>query len=150
MVVLVIAGLHLAGCTRGSAGAASKGSDDDDDNGPAKIEHVEETDLSRVILTVRAAERLDIQTAPAREVQVAQSADGTLRKVVPYAAVLYDAHGDTWVYTSPEPRVFLRHAISVDYIEGNLAVLSDGPPSGTAVVTVGAAELFGAEFEVGH
>jgi hypothetical protein len=82
-------------------------------------------------------------------VEVSLSNSGERRKVVPYAAVLYDTRGDTWVYTNPEPLVFVRHRVSVDYIEGDLAVLSDGPPSGTPVVTVGAAELFGIEFEIG-
>ena len=31
--------------------------------------------------------------------------------------------------------------------EGDLTVLSHGPPSGAAVVTVGAAELLGIEFQ---
>jgi hypothetical protein len=147
-VVLIIAGLPLSACGKTSAAAASK--DHEDDNGPAKVEHLEETGLSRVILTAKAVERLDIKTALAGEVQVARSPSGTYRKVVPYAAVLYDAHGDTWVYTNPEPQVYIRYQISVDYIDGDLAVLSDGPPAGTAVVTVGAAELFGTEFEIGH
>ncbi|MGE5801773.1 MAG: hypothetical protein ACM358_05915 [Gemmatimonadota bacterium] len=97
-------------------------------------------------LTARAAERLDIKTDRVQEMQMG----GATRKVVPYAAVLYDAHGDTWVYTSPEPLVFVRHAIHIDYIRGDRAVLSQGPPAGAAIVTVGAAELFGAEFEIGH
>jgi hypothetical protein len=70
-------------------------------------------------------------------------------KIVPYAAVLYDVHGNTWAYTNPKPLTFVRHAIHIDYIEGDLAVLSDGPPSGTEVVIVGAAELFGAETGIG-
>ena len=69
--------------------------------------------------------------------------------VVPYAAVIYGLNGETWAYTSPEPLTFVRHLISIDYIEGDLAVLSEGPPAGTAVVTVGAVELFGAEFGIG-
>lgn len=67
------------------------------------------------------------------------------RKVAPYAAVLYGVHGETWVYTNPEPLVFVRQPILIDYIEDDLAILSDGPEAGTDVVTVGAAELFGAE-----
>jgi hypothetical protein len=70
-------------------------------------------------------------------------------KVAPYAAVLYDARGNTWAYTTPKPLTFVRQAIHIDYIEGDLAVLSDGPPSGTEVVIVGAAELFGAETGIG-
>jgi len=59
--------------------------------------------------------------------------------------VLYGVHGETWVYTNPEPLVFIREPIVIDYIEGDLAVLSEGPEAGTAIVTVGAAELFGTE-----
>jgi hypothetical protein len=38
----------------------------------------------------------------------------------------------------------------VNYIDGNVVVLKDGPPAGTVVVSVGAAELFGTEFKVGN
>ncbi len=76
--------------------------------------------------------------------------DGTMtRKVVPYASILYDVRGDTWVYASPEPLVFVRHAVVVDYIDEQWAVLSDGPPAGTPVVSVGVAELLGTEFKIG-
>jgi hypothetical protein len=70
--------------------------------------------------------------------------------VVPYGAVLYDVNGRTWVYTSPESLVFVRREIVVDHIAGDLAVLTEGPPAGTRVVTLGATELHGAEFEIGH
>lgn len=113
---------------------------------PAHVEAIAGTELHKVTLTARAAERLDIKTDRVQEMVVR----GVKRTVVPYAAVLYDAQGQNWVYTSPEPLVFVRHRIHVDYIRGDRAVLSQGPPSGTAVVTVGAAELFGAEFEIGH
>jgi hypothetical protein len=33
---------------------------------------------------------------------------------------------------------------------GDYAILTEGPEPGTSVVTVGVAELFGAEFSVGH
>ncbi len=78
-------------------------------------------------------------------VELTLSAQETLRKVVPYAAVLYGVNGETWVYSSPEPLVFVRQPILIDYIEGDMAILSEGPEAGTAVVTVGAAELFGTE-----
>jgi len=45
--------------------------------------------------------------------------------------------------------VFVRHAITVDRIEADRAVLSAGPPIGTLVVTVGVAELWGIETGVG-
>jgi hypothetical protein len=143
--VLVMAGAPLAACHRSP--------DTPIKIKPAHVEHIDGTKLSRVTLTAKAAERLDIKTAlvrtaSVREAQVTPS--GSLRKVVPYAAVLYDAHGDTWVYTNPEPLVFVRHSIMVDYIDGDQAVLTDGPPVGTRVVMVGGQELFGAEFEIGH
>jgi hypothetical protein len=113
---------------------------------PAQVEAIAGTELHKVTLSARAAARLDIKTDRVQEMVVR----GVKRKVVPYAAVLYDPQGRTWVYTSPEPLVFVRHRIQVEYISGDRAVLSEGPPAGTAVVTVGAAELFGAEFEIGH
>jgi hypothetical protein len=67
------------------------------------------------------------------------------QKVVPYAAVIYGVNGETWVYTNPEPLVFIRQPIVIDYIEGDQAFLSEGPDTGTVIVTVGVAELFGAE-----
>jgi len=82
-------------------------------------------------------------------VRLALSGKGTKRKVVPYSALIYDPHGDTWVYTSPTPRTFVRHEVEVDYIEGDVAVLDEGPPAGTVVATVGVAELYGTEFKMG-
>jgi len=82
-------------------------------------------------------------------VELALSGDGEKRKVIPYAAVLYDAKGNTWVYTNPEQHVFIRKPIQIDTIVGDEAFLVDGPPVGAAVVTVGGAELYGTEFGVG-
>ena len=78
------------------------------------------------------------------------SSSGTPKKVIPYSAVMYDVSGDTWVYTNTEPLVFIRHRVTIQHIDGEMAVLKDGPATGTEVVTVGAAELFGAETGVGH
>ena len=238
--VLIVAGLQILAC--GGTSATPTKSE------PAEVEHIEGTDLSRVILSPIAAERLDIQTAPVREENVVRKrtfggevvnsptsevaddtsvwvrvvlseselsevdrgqpafvlplgtdgergfaltahaveipavdepseAGGVLyylvdsaepglapgqralvevtlfggpRKIVPYSAVIYGLQGDTWAYTNPEPLVFVRHRITIDYIEKDTAVLLDGPPAGTAVVTVGAAELFGVELGVGQ
>jgi hypothetical protein len=111
---------------------------------PAKVEPIAGTDVGRVTLSEEAATRLGIQTAPVGEEQIG----GALRKVIPYGALLYDASGKTWTYTSPEPLVFVRQEITVDRIEGGQVTLSDGPTAGTAVVTVGAAELAGTEHGV--
>jgi hypothetical protein len=83
-------------------------------------------------------------------VEVELTGNGNERLTVPFAALIYEPDGRNSVYTNPEPLVFIRHYIKVDYVEGDLAILSDGPPVGTSVVTDGAIELFGAEFKVGH
>lgn len=137
VILLLIAGLQLSACRTQASEAASEK--------PAVVEPIEGTELNRVILSEMAAQRLDIQTAPVREEQV----NGTQRLVVPYAAVIYDLHGETWAYTSPEPLTFVRQPIVVDYIEGDVVVLVDGPPVGTQVATVGVAELYGADTGVG-
>lgn len=136
VMILMIAGLLLSACAPKTEVAAS-------DSPPAQVKHLDGVNPTRVVLTEEAAQRLDIQTAPVR----GQEIGGTQFKVVPYAAVLYDPEGATWLYTSPESLTFLRNPIVVDHIEGDLAFLSEGPPSGSAVVTVGAAELYGAESE---
>jgi hypothetical protein len=141
-VLIIVTALTLTAC----AAQASQTSEGSTSSPPATVERIGETDLSRVILTAQAAKRLGIETAPVRDTQV----QGNLRKVVPYAAVFYDLNGKTWVYTNPEPLTFVRASISVDYIDGDLAVLSGGPPTGTKVVTVGSPELFGTEFGVGQ
>ena len=72
-------------------------------------------------------------------------ASGPARKTVPYAALFYDTKGQGWVYTNPAPLTYVRHKISIESIEGDVAVLTEGPASGTPVVTVGAMLLYGAE-----
>ena len=129
---LLIAGAGLAGLA-GCGGSSESSSSSE----PARVEHVDGTDLSRVILTPEAAKRLDIRTEPVRE-----SAGGT---VIPYSAVFYETDGETWAYVSPEPLTFVREQIVVDRIDGDSALLSSGPSPGTKVATVGVAELFGAE-----
>jgi biotin carboxyl carrier protein len=79
------------------------------------------------------------------QVKLAQMGSGKLQRVIPYAAVIYDAEGNTWVYTNPEPLVFVRQPIVIDFIEGDRAVLVEGLAVGTSVVIVGASELLGAE-----
>lgn len=140
--VLVIGALALPACTRTSAGGEAHKDE------PAKVETIAGSELHRLTLIPKAAERLGIKTAPVGEEQAAGS--GAKKKVVPYSAVIYDSHGDTWVYTSPENLVYVRAHIKVERIDRDKAILSEGPPAGTQVVTVGAALLFGTEFEVGH
>lgn len=78
-------------------------------------------------------------------VEIQLSGSGKKRLAVPYSAVYYDGKGTPWVYVSTESMEFERQRIEVERIVGNLAVITDGPPIGTKVVTIGAAMLYGAE-----
>ena len=82
-------------------------------------------------------------------VEVSLKGDEGPRLVVPFSALIYDIYGDTWIYSNPEPRHFLRVPVVVDYIDGDQVVLVDGPAAGTTVVTVGVAELHGTDTGVG-
>lgn len=129
----------LTGVALLAAGCGSNGGFGEAASRAARVEAVPGSDLKRVVLTAEAAKRLDIETARVRRV-------GAGRTVIPYASVLYDPNGATWTYTSPKPLSFIRHDITVERIEGKRAILSSGPPVGTAVVTVGATELWGVEY----
>lgn len=139
-VALSVGCLQLTACGRPAHTATHEA--------PAKVERLEGSELSRVTLTERAVERLALRTVEVREQPVTRSA--APRRVVPYSSLIYDAKGVTWVYTSPQPLSFVRQQVNVEYIEGDTVVLSDGPPSGTVVASVGVAELYGTEFGVGH
>jgi hypothetical protein len=78
-------------------------------------------------------------------VELPMTGSDAAQKVVPYSAVYYDGKGAPWVYVNPKPLVYERQRVVVERIAGDLAVLSEGPPLGTPVVSVGAALLFGAE-----
>ena len=127
--VLIGIALLVAGCG-GASGYETA-------SAPAKVEEV--AGHTQVVLSAEAAQRLDIQTAPVRNA----AGKGT---VIPFAALLYDPNGETWTYTNPRPLVFVRDDVRVDRIEGDRAILSAGPPPGTAVVSVGATELWGVEY----
>jgi len=124
-VLLIIVALQLAAC--GPKAATTEKIN------PSTLEEIEGSELKRVILTEKAAERIDVQT-------VAVSGN-----VVPYAAVIYDIEGNTWVYTNPSPLTFVRAPIVIDRIEGDQVFLSQGMASDVPVVTVGVAEIYGAE-----
>jgi hypothetical protein len=125
LVTMIFAGLLLSAC--GAKTAAPE------KIVPSKLEPIEGTDLSKVILTEKAAERIGVEMV---------SASGTS---VPYAAVIYDIEGNTWIYTSPEPLTFVREQIVIDRIEGDTAFLAESLPGELQVVTVGVIEIYGTE-----
>ncbi|MGB1012511.1 MAG: efflux RND transporter periplasmic adaptor subunit [Nannocystaceae bacterium] len=70
--------------------------------------------------------------------------------VVPRSAVVLDFDGGAWVYTCETPEVFERARVEVVGGDDEAVRLRRGPPAGTCIVSVGALELFGAEFGVKH
>ncbi len=134
---IILLGFALTACGQETAEAA--------DENPAMVEEVGDSELKRITLTAQAAERLDIQTATVERASV----DGAERLSIPYGAVVWDADGSAWAYTAPDPLVFLRAEITLHRIDGERALLLEGPEPGTEVVVVGAAELWGTEHGVG-
>ena len=67
------------------------------------------------------------------------------RLVAPYSAVHYDGKGKAWAYVETAPLTYERKSLEIERIEGEWAVLTDGPPLGTKVVITGAPLLLGAE-----
>ena len=129
---LASAALALGACNSGTTAAP-------------KVEAItieeQESGLKILTLSEKAAERLGVATA-----EVAGSGSSL---TIPYAAIVYDAQGATWAYVTSQPFVYMRESVTVEDIKGAVAHISAGPPTGTQVVTTGAAELYGAEIGVG-
>lgn len=144
IAALLFAGSVVAGCGSGAAAPTPK------PEPPAVVEAIEGGKLHRITLTPRAAERLGIETA-----QVVGAAGSTGGTRVPYSAIIYAADGAAWTYVEDGgPNVYVRHAVAVEKVVsdagGDYAVIRDGPAVGRTVVSVGVAELYGTEFDVGH
>jgi hypothetical protein len=107
---------------------------------PSKVEPIEGSELSRVILTEDAARRIGLDTTPV-------TSRGE-RTVVPESAVWVDVNGDEWVYTNPETLVFVRAQVVVERYDAGSAFLSDGPSPGTEVASIGVPQLIGSEFGI--
>ncbi|MGH8990196.1 MAG: hypothetical protein ACRDZ7_01555 [Acidimicrobiia bacterium] len=141
MLLALAAAAPLSACAKAEESASAKAA-------PYKLELISEAEnLNRLTLEPEPIQRIGIK---AEKVGLLVRFGGeSQRTTVPYSALLYDHKGAGFVYTNPEPRVYLRHPVTVDYVEGDLAVLAAGPPRGTVVVTVGGAQLQGIEFGVG-
>lgn len=124
-----------------TAGCAEVGAEETESVEPAHVEPIEGSDVAMVVLKEFAAERIDLRTAPVQEI------DGRL--VVPSDALIVDPEGGFWVYTSPKHLEFVRHEIVIEHEEDGRAFLTEGPPPGTEIVTLGAQELWGAESGIG-
>ncbi|KRE55791.1 hypothetical protein ASG92_24225 [Arthrobacter sp. Soil736] len=138
LLALILLALTLPGCSQPPAEAVAAG------DAAASLQEIPGSDVKRIVLTERAVGNIGLQTSTT-------STDPKSRKLtVPYLAILYDSQGKTWVYTNPEPRVYVRQPVTVARIDGEVAQLSGGPAPGTTVVTLGAEELFGAELDTAN
>lgn len=142
ILVLAAAPLVLGACAGGATAQAPAAPAAQP---PVVSEAIDGSALKRITLSPQAAQRLGLETMPVVEEQIGTET----RPVVPYAAVVYDAQGETWAYEGVEDLTFVRHPIAVDHIDGDRAVLTEGPEAGSPVVTVGVAELWGVETGVG-
>jgi hypothetical protein len=127
IMIVVLAGFLLSAC--GGAQIPVTG----DKEAPSRLEPIEGTDLSRVILTEKAADRIGVETVPVSG------------RVVPYSAVIYDIEGNTWIYTNPAPLTFVRVPVEISRIEGDEAFLAQSLESDDPIVTMGVIEIYGAE-----
>jgi hypothetical protein len=131
--LLVAAGLALAGCAPAQGGVTA----------PAKVATVSTPpggDPAVITLAGAAVQRLGVTTAP-----VTAATGGT---TVPYGALVYEADGSAWVFVQTAALSYQRAPVHVAGVTGDRVTLTSGPPVGTDVVTVGAAELVGVEIGI--
>ena len=136
---IVAAALLVAGCSAASARQ---------DPAPAVVQAVPGSSVQQVRLTEQAIHRLGITTVPVRTATATLDGQRGTHKLIPYSAVVYDNDGSTWTFVNIGPRTFIRQQITVGAIQGNTVVLVKGPALGAAVVTVGAPELLGTEYNI--
>ena len=135
LIALLLGSLQLSACSPKQEPAA--------EIAPVHVEHLSGEQPTRITLTPDAIRRLDLQTDG---LQV-ENVNGVEKTIVPYSSVVYDTEGKTWVYTSPQAGTYLRTPIQVVSIDSDDVTIAGGLPDGTAIVTVGAEELFGSETE---
>lgn len=69
--------------------------------------------------------------------------DSVIGLTVPWAAIVFDIHGGTWIYEQIGPGRYVRRRVVVGHTIGPDAVLAGGLAVGTTIVVAGAQELFG-------
>lgn len=107
---------------------------------PVHLVHPVNSDETYVVLTPKAEVRLGIETATVT----------TPLYTIPYTALIYDAHGDTWIYALIDEQTYARESVVVDRVLDNGTVALRKPlRTGLVMVTIGSVELFGAEHGIG-
>lgn len=139
--LVVLAAALLGSCAQPSTVATGA-----EEPEPAHVEAVGEDGVHRITLEDRAVARLGLETGTV----TTRVVDGRETLLVAHSAVVYDPDGVAWAYTETDTLTYERARLEVERVVGDDAHLESGPPAGTEVVTVGAAELYGAEHDVGH
>ena len=134
----------VAVITLGASGCSEAGASNEENPETAVTVEAgaDEDQPARLTVSERAEQRLGLRTEPVRP--LAGQANGAT-EVIAYSAVIYDADGKSWTFSSPSPRTYIRMPIVISSIVGQTVQLKSGPPVGTQVVVVGAPELVGAE-----
>jgi hypothetical protein len=136
IAVAVLCCLSVSSCRQAST------EDEAGDSKPVTIEKAA-GQPTKLTLTERAVDRLGLLTSPVRRATLERG--GGTGTAIPFTALLFDKKGKAATYLVVGPRVYTRSPVVVDHYDGDLAVLTSGPPVGASVVTAGSAELSGAE-----
>jgi hypothetical protein len=132
----------LAVITSGASGCSEAGASKEENPETAvTVEEAGENQPAHLTVSERAEQRLGLRTEPVR----ALAGHPGVTEVISYSAVVYDSDGESWAYSAPSPRTYVRVPIEISSITGKTVELKSGPPVGTQVVVVGAPELVGAE-----
>ena len=93
---------------------------------PVKVEAIEGLAVNRVTMTERAIAPIDLKTDSVREQKVSRST--SLPKSRSTFGIDLRPEGSRPGYIPvPSLRTFVKHKVDVAYVEGDLAVLNDGP-----------------------
>jgi septum formation inhibitor MinC len=133
LVLAAAVGFSLAGCAEIESVSAEPYE-------PATLESTGPSQPAKITVTEEAARRVALQTT------IVGGRAGEL--TVKHGALVYDKKGLPWVFAVVAPLTYVRSAVTVKHVEGDLVTLSSGPPAGTEVVTVGAIELWGTELGI--
>jgi cobalt-zinc-cadmium efflux system membrane fusion protein len=64
---------------------------------------------------------------------------------IPWRAVVFDIHGNAWVYEKTADRAYNRKRVVIDHVSRDVAAIAHGPAPGKEIVDNGAQEIFALE-----
>src|SRR3954447_18503093 len=104
--LLLFVALSLSAC-------ANVSNEEEPPREPAKVEKIAGTDVNRIELTKQAVQRLGITTTQVHDLTPPVAGHTGIDD----AALIYDPDGAAFVYTSPEPLVYVRAPVTVEAIQ---------------------------------